>query len=212
MSASWGGYFYERPKTRKAVGGIRIHVKGGEIAGSWWGKRWMEALESFGWHTRLERGRRYARSGQVTEVHIEPGGVRGAVQGSRAKPYAVRIGLHPIARKDWARVAQTLDLPAAQVEGVVSFYTLFKTKPAGRHVIWLCQTLSCDLAGTRRLLGHLERRYSLRPGGTTADGRFTLTMAECLGGCGTGPAMMVNWDYHDRLTPERVDEVLARYE
>jgi len=111
-----------------------------------------------------------------------------------------------------ARVAQVLDLPAAQVEGVVSFYTLFKTKPTGRHVIWLCQTLSCDLAGTRRLLGHLERRYSLRPGGTTADGRFTLTMAECLGGCGTGPAMMVNWDYHDRLTPERVDEVLARYE
>lgn len=110
-----------------------------------------------------------------------------------------------------ARVAQVLDLPPAHVEGVVSFYTLFKTKPTGRHVIWLCQTLSCDLAGTRSLLAHLERRWSLKPGGTTADGRFTLVMAECLGGCGTGPAMMVNWDYHDRLTPERVDEVLEKY-
>lgn len=53
MSGYWDGPYYERPKTRKAVGGIRIHMKGGEISGSWWGKRWIEALESFGWHTRL---------------------------------------------------------------------------------------------------------------------------------------------------------------
>lgn len=93
---------------RKVAGGLKLRSRRGEVAGTWWGRRWTQVLDSFGWHTRLERGRRYARQGQVVSVKIEPGKVLARVQGSKPKPYEVRISLHPLSRKDWSRAADLI--------------------------------------------------------------------------------------------------------
>jgi uncharacterized Zn finger protein len=100
--------YYPASSPRKALGGLKLRSKSGEVADTWWGQRWTQILESFGWHTRLERGRRYARQGQVVSVKVEIGQVLAQVQGSRAKPYAVKISLHALSRKDWSRVADTI--------------------------------------------------------------------------------------------------------
>jgi uncharacterized Zn finger protein len=104
--SDWGWY-YPRSTPRKAKDGIRLHAGKG-IAQSWWGEKWVRALESFGWHTRLTRGRNYARKGQVVSIELKPGEVLSRVQGSKPKPYEVRIGLRRIPRKDWLRVADIL--------------------------------------------------------------------------------------------------------
>lgn len=100
--------YYPASSPRKVSGGLKLRSKRGAVADTWWGQRWTQALESFGWHTRLERGRRYARAGQVASIKIEPGKVLARVQGSRPKPYDVTIALHPLSRKDWSRVADAI--------------------------------------------------------------------------------------------------------
>lgn len=100
--------YYPASSPRKVPGGLKLRSKRGEVADTWWGRRWTQALESFGWHTRLERGRRYARAGQVASIKIESGKALARVQGSRPKPYGVTIALHPISRKDWSRVADSI--------------------------------------------------------------------------------------------------------
>ena len=108
-------------------------------------------------------------------------------------------------------VARVLGLSRAEVYGLATYYTMFSEEPLGRHVIHLCDNLACSLLGAESLRGHLERRLGIRVGGTTPDGRFTLRTAECLGACGGAPAMLVDDDLHEGLTPERIDEVLERY-
>lgn len=93
----WWQYHPSRPLT--ARGGIKARSQRGEFAGSWWGKRWLSVLESFGLGARLSRGRSYARSGQVLNLEIKPGVVAATVQGSRADPYKVSISLKAIEPK-----------------------------------------------------------------------------------------------------------------
>jgi NADH-quinone oxidoreductase subunit E len=107
-------------------------------------------------------------------------------------------------------VATTLELSAAHVMGVATFYSLFRVEPVGEHQVWVCRTLSCALAGADKILDHCQRRLGVTPGHTTADGKITLWTAECLASCGTGPMMQVDRDYHENLTPERVDVILDR--
>jgi uncharacterized Zn finger protein len=97
---------FPRSTPRPAREGIRLG--GGEIAQTWWGRRWTETLEKFGWHTRLTRGKSYARSGQVVSLMVEPGQDRARVQGSRSKPYDVHISLPKTSRKDWIKAADVL--------------------------------------------------------------------------------------------------------
>ena len=106
-------------------------------------------------------------------------------------------------------VAERLDLPAAHVKGVVTFYTLFNQHKPGKHQVWVCRTLSCALRGSEELLSHCERRLGIHVGETTADGKFTLRTAECLASCGTAPMMQVDKTYYENLTPEKLDEILA---
>lgn len=107
-------------------------------------------------------------------------------------------------------VAERLRLSTAQVQGVATFYTLFNKEPVGKHQVWVCQTLSCALAGSDRILHHCEKRLGIRVGETTKDGKVTLRTAECLASCGTAPMMQVDRDYHEDLTPEKVDAILDR--
>ena len=107
-------------------------------------------------------------------------------------------------------VADRLGVSAAHVKGVVTFYTLFNQEPPGKHQVWVCQTLSCALAGSDRVLRHCEKRLGVHVGETTRDGKVTLRTAECLASCGTAPMMQVDKDYHENLTIEQVDAILDR--
>jgi NADH-quinone oxidoreductase E subunit len=107
-------------------------------------------------------------------------------------------------------VAGLLELSPAFVGGVASFYTMYYRKPMGRHHLQVCTNLSCALVGADRIVDCLRRRLGIEVGQTTADGRFSLSEAECLASCGTAPMMQVNDDYWENLTPERTLEIIER--
>ncbi|WP_094227629.1 SWIM zinc finger family protein [Methanolobus psychrotolerans] len=107
---SWRGYSPSKPI--KTDGGIKTRSKRGSIGDTWWSKRWVKVLESFGWSNRLERGRRYARSGQVLSLKFIPGKVTAKVQGSAKNPYSVSIEIEPLNEKEWDRVANEMSQKA----------------------------------------------------------------------------------------------------
>jgi NADH-quinone oxidoreductase E subunit len=111
-------------------------------------------------------------------------------------------------------VAQQIGCSKADVEDVVSYYTMFYTKPVGKRVLNVCRTLSCALLGAERVTEELRKKLGIKPGQTTPDGEFTLIEVECLGACDRAPVVMVNDDWHERLAPEQagqfVDELKAR--
>ncbi len=107
-----------------------------------------------------------------------------------------------------AYVAKLMDQAPARVQGVVSFYTMYNTKPIGRHHIQVCRTLPCALRGAEQVTSFLKRKLGIECGQTTADGRFTLSEVECLASCGTAPMMQVNDDYHENLSEEKIDQIL----
>ena len=108
-------------------------------------------------------------------------------------------------------VALSLNMPEALVRGAASFYSMFRHRQAGRHMIQLCTNVSCMIIGAERLVDWLGERYSLEPGGTTTDNRFSLVIMECIGACGTAPAMLVNTDFYDNLSEKRIEEILEKY-
>jgi NADH:ubiquinone oxidoreductase subunit E len=91
---------------------------------------------------------------------------------------------------------------AADVEDVVSYYTMFHTRAVGKYVIYVCRTLSCALLGAERVTEALAEKLGVKPGETDAAGEFTLLEAECLGACDRAPVLMINDDWHERLAPE----------
>ncbi len=113
-----------------------------------------------------------------------------------------------VADADIEELAAFLGVPAIQIEEVLSFYTQFRRRPIGRWHLQVCRNVSCSMRGAEGLLAHLERRLGVGPGGTTADGRFTLSTVECLGSCGTAPAMMLNDRYVENLSADAVDQLL----
>jgi len=106
-------------------------------------------------------------------------------------------------------VADLLELSAQEVRGVVSFYTMFLQKPAGKYLLQVCRNLSCSLRGGHRLTKQIEDKLQIKQGETTTDGKFTLIEVECLGSCGTAPVMMVNDAYVEDLTPQALEKMLA---
>jgi len=111
-------------------------------------------------------------------------------------------------------VAQQIGCSAADVEDVVSYYTMFYTKPVGKYVLNVCRTLSCALLGAERVTEELCAKLGIRPGESTPDGVFTLIEVECLGACDRAPVVMVNDDWHERLAPEQaskfVDDIRSK--
>ncbi len=96
----WG--YFPRSKPIPVKDGIKARTKRGQFGEHWWAQRWIEVLESFGWENRLQRGRTYARKGQVLDIDIQLGRVNARVQGSRRTPYIVRIRISPLSDKQWA--------------------------------------------------------------------------------------------------------------
>ncbi len=107
-----------------------------------------------------------------------------------------------------AAVAEAVGAKIDEVESVVTFYAMYRQAPAGRHVIKVCTSISCYLGGCDELLDHFEARLNIRRGQTTPDGMFTLQGVECLAACGLAPAIQVNDQFVEFVTPEKADTLL----
>jgi NADH-quinone oxidoreductase subunit E len=108
-------------------------------------------------------------------------------------------------------IGELLGMSGSDLDGVATFYNLIFRKPVGKHVVYLCDSVSCWIMGCRRLGDHLTTRLDTRFGETTADSRFTLLPIVCLGACDHAPVMMIDDDLHLDLEPAKVDEILDRY-
>jgi len=107
-------------------------------------------------------------------------------------------------------VAAFLQLSPAEVLDTASFYEEYWLKPKGQYLLQVCRSLSCELCGSRGLVSHLKNKLKIEIGETTPDGGFTLVEYECLGACGTAPVMLINDVLHEYLTPQTLDELLAK--
>ena len=106
-------------------------------------------------------------------------------------------------------VAQYLSLPPIWVYEVASFYSMFETKPVGRHHVSVCTNISCMLRGSQEVVDHVEKKLGIKTGESTADGRIYLKREEeCLAACTGAPMMMVDHIFHENLTPDGIDRIL----
>ncbi len=105
-------------------------------------------------------------------------------------------------------LAQFLNLEVTDIWETATFYSMFNLRPVGRHHIQVCKTLSCRIMGEPDISEHICSKLGIHPGETTDDGKFTVSMVECLGSCGTAPMMQIGFDYHEDLTVEKIDKLL----
>ncbi len=110
-----------------------------------------------------------------------------------------------------SELAESLDMSLSDVYGVATFYSFLSAKPQGRHVIRICKSIPCFLKSSQTIIETVERETGLKPGETTPDGKFSLQLANCIGACDKAPAMMVNYDVHVDLTPEKIAQILKAY-
>jgi len=108
-------------------------------------------------------------------------------------------------------IAELLEMTPAEVDSVASFYNLIFRRPVGRHVILLCDSITCWIMGCERLRERLTARLGIKPGETSADGEFTLLPIVCLGTCDHAPALMIDSDLHRDLDANKVDQILEHY-
>jgi len=105
-------------------------------------------------------------------------------------------------------LARFLNLEVTDVWETATFYSMFNLQRRGRHHIQICKTLSCKIMGEPDITDHICSKLGIHPGETTDDGKFTVSLVECLGSCGTAPMMQIGFDYHEDLTIEKVDGIL----
>jgi NADH-quinone oxidoreductase E subunit len=122
--------------------------------------------------------------------------------------WAVQEEIGWIPPSEMEEIANLLEITAAEVNEVASFYTMFQSKPIGKYHIQVCTGVCCKLRGAGGILDHIRDKLGIDPGQTTSDERFHLSTVECLGSCGTAPMMQIGNDYYEDLTTEKVDRIL----
>ena len=110
-----------------------------------------------------------------------------------------------------AEIAQRIGIMELDVRNVLSYYSMLRTKPAGKYNVQVCTNISCMLRGGYEILDHCKAKLGIGHKGVTPDGTFSLEEVECIGACCWAPAMQVNYDFHDNLTTIKVDEILETY-
>jgi len=109
-------------------------------------------------------------------------------------------------------VGELLQVPYSHVLGVVTFYTMYHTKPVGKHHVEVCTNVSCMLRGSGKIVEQLEKRLGIGIGETSKDKKWTLSEVECMGSCGTAPMLAVGDEYYENLTPEKLDKIISDLE
>jgi NADH:ubiquinone oxidoreductase subunit E len=120
------------------------------------------------------------------------------------------VGYLPVELQEY--IGKKLNIPGSTVYGVVSFYSFFSMIPKGRHVIKVCLGTACYVKGTEGILNRISMEFGLKVGQTSEDRRFSMEAVRCLGACGLAPAVVVDSDTHGGVKPEKVAEILNRYE
>jgi len=110
-----------------------------------------------------------------------------------------------------AEMAKRCDLTELEVRNVISYYSMLTTKPRGKYNVQVCTNICCMLRGADDLYAHVSKKLGIGHKMTTSDGTFTLESVECIGACSWAPALQVNYDFHENLTPEKVDKILDEY-
>jgi NADH-quinone oxidoreductase subunit E len=108
-------------------------------------------------------------------------------------------------------IGDLLDMSPAELDSVATFYNLIFRRPVGRHVIYVCDSVSCWIMDSERQFDYLAKQLNIRAGETTGDGRFTLLPIVCLGACDRAPVMLVDDDLHIELEPAKIDRILENY-
>ncbi len=115
-----------------------------------------------------------------------------------------------ISREAAEEVARVLDLPPSHVDGVLTFYTMYNLRPVGRHLVQVCTSISCYLAGAEGLIEQCRARLGIGLEETSKDGKFSLVEVECIAGCDKAPSIMVNDTYHEPMDEKTMGELLER--
>ena len=110
-----------------------------------------------------------------------------------------------------AELASRLDLTELEVRNVLSYYSMLTTKPRGKYNVQVCTNICCMLRGGEEMYEHAKQKLGIGHKMTTADGTFSLEEVECIGACSWGPAMQVNYDFHENLTEEKFDSIIEEY-
>ena len=110
-----------------------------------------------------------------------------------------------------AELAKSLALSISDVYGVATFYSFLSTKPLGRNVIRICKSMPCYLKNCQTIINTVEKQIGIKPGETTPDGKFSFQLTNCIGACDKAPAMMINSDVYDDLTPRKISRILKAY-
>ena len=109
-------------------------------------------------------------------------------------------------------IAEVLEMTSDELDSVATFYNLVFRKPVGRHVILICDSISCWVMGFEKILEHIQNKLGIKYGETTKDDRFTLLPIPCLGTCDHAPALMIDNDLYRDLTIDKIDKILEKYE
>lgn len=117
---------------------------------------------------------------------------------------------HYISEEAVQAVSEYLSVPTNHIYGVITFYSMYSTKPRGKNIIRLCESPHCYIKGSENILRKLKNTLNVSSGGTTKDGLFTLELCACLGVCGNAPVMMINDDVYGDLTEEKIEEIVAK--
>lgn len=146
-------------------------------------------------------------------------GLQASIDKHKDKPGALILILHEaqeiygyLPMEVQKTISQNLRMPLANVYGVVTFYTQFSLVPKGEYKISICMGTACYVKGAGEILEKLKDRLGIDAGACTADGKFSLDAARCIGACGLAPVLTVNDDVHGRLKADDVDAILAQYE
>lgn len=116
-----------------------------------------------------------------------------------------------LSERNIAELADSLGLSISEVYGVATFYSFLSIKPQGRNVIRICKSLPCYLKDAQTIIDGVRKAIGIGPGETSADGRFSFELTNCIGACDRAPAMMVNDDVHGDLTPKKISKILQAY-
>lgn len=125
--------------------------------------------------------------------------------------YAVQHEYGWLSRDNMDQVAGLLEVPPVRVYGVATFYTMYHKKSVGKHLIQVCTNISCMINDAEDIVAYLKERLSVQVGQTTEDNLFTLIEVECLGNCGAAPVMKIDEIFYEKLTKEKIDQILEYY-
>ena len=124
---------------------------------------------------------------------------------------ALTIAYYQVGHVDneiYKEISKIIDIPTLEVAEAATFYTMFPKKPRGKHLLQVCNNISCALRGSDSMISYLENKLDIKLGETTDDNQFTLIGVECLGSCATAPMVQVNMDYHENLDAKKLDELI----